>query len=329
MNFEIGVKHPSTPHLFADLVELLTVYDAMGKGELHKNDVISIVSGLPTVGDDLDEQEDDDESADPDALKNDKHEQKIEDLWTQINYRSSSFVSSYPFEVKGDRIILKADWNCPKHRVYRFLLAASRLRSFHEKNRGKWAKVFCQISATSLKALLPPFAEVKIFDANSDDRRNYYGTDCRKALQKLGEQICAQDINYKTLSKMTASGDGGIDLVGVVSFDDIASGSHVFFGQCGAQEKEWPFKILEAHQVKTKSYFTVLHDIVSTMFTPVIYRMANGDWVNDRHITGALVLDRLRIMSLLDKNNMFDEIVKEKYFIDFEREFLSYSVELY
>lgn len=328
MIFNIGVQHPSTPHLFADLVELLAVYDYLGKGELHKNDVISLVNRLPVGSDDFDEAVSAEEKPYPDALKSDIRESKIEDLWTQMSYRCASFSNSYPFSIVGDRIVLETDWTSSKHRVYRFLLAASRLRSFNNSSRSKWAKVFAHISAFSLKSLLPDDADVKIFDANSDDRRNFYGTDCRKALVKLADQICAQNINQKSIDKLSPSGDGGIDLVGVVSFNDNASGSHVFFGQCGAQEREWPNKILEAHSLSLQSYFTVLHDTVTTMFTPVTYRMATGDWVNDRHITGALVLDRLRILTLLEKSNMCDDIVQQSYFIDFEEEFLLYEVEL-
>ncbi|QPL45028.1 hypothetical protein IT895_12575 [Halomonas sp. A40-4] len=328
MNFNIGVQHPSTPHLYADLVELLAVYDYLGKGELHKNDVVSLANGLPVVADEFDETIDEDEVPFSDALKYEIRESKIEDLWTQMSYRCTSFSESYPFEIDGDRIIINTDWSSSKHRVYRFLLAASRLRSFHRSSRSKWAKVFANISALALESLLPTHADVKIFDANSEDRRDFYGTNCREALVRLGEQICVQDINRRGIDKLHSSGDAGIDLVGVVSFDDNASGSHVVFGQCGAQEREWPNKILEAHPISFRSYFTLLHDTVTTMFTPVTYRMANGDWVNDRHVSGALVLDRLRILTLLDKNDMFDEIVQKNYFVDFENEFMRYEVEM-
>lgn len=42
MTFEVGVMHPNSPHLFADLAELLTVINYTGRNSLHKNDLDSV-----------------------------------------------------------------------------------------------------------------------------------------------------------------------------------------------------------------------------------------------------------------------------------------------
>jgi hypothetical protein len=286
---------------------------------------MSIMHDMPASPEDLDLEEEDLDIND--AELHDAAERRVEDLWTQLEYRYYSFGENYPFIVEGDDLILNTQWTDSRHRVYRFLLAASRLRSFQSSDRQKWAKIFTKLSAISLRALLPSHAEVRIFDAGSDDRRDFYGTNCRDALANLGKQLAAHQIHHHSIEKMSASGDGGVDLVGVAAFDDQASGCHVIFAQCGAQETEWPTKKLEAHKISLSSYFTLLHDAVSTMFTPVSYRLATGDWVNDRHISGVITLDRMRIMSLLERADGFDELMTDQSFIDFENQFSGYRAE--
>lgn len=329
MTFDIGVLHPTTPHLFADLIEFLAVFDAGGKGELHKNDVINIVNGVPLSDDEVDDEQDfQDLDTVSDAGKNDIKESRVEDVWTHLEYRQSVLGESYPFKIEGDLIILNSDWQDPRHKVYRFLLATSRLRSFREGVRNKWSRAFAEVSAFAMRSLLPNHAVVKVFDANSEDRKNFYGSDCREALIKLGKQLCVYKVHEDEIMKRSSSGDGGIDLVGVLSFDDQAHGSHIVFGQCGAQEKNWPDKRLEAHPLLLNAYFHIVHDVITTMFTPVLFRSSTGEWEKNISVTGVVVLDRIRILNLIEKGNAFEDIAQQAYFQAFEHEFGNYSIPL-
>lgn len=326
MIFDIGVLHPNSPHLFADLIEFLAIFDPHGKSEIHKNDIANIVNGLPISDDDVDSEQLFDESNVSDAGKHDIKEERLEDAWTQLEYRASCFGANYPFLVVGDILRLNTDWSNPRHKVYRFLLASSRLRSFRATNRYHWSQAFAKVSSVAMSSLLPGYAEVKIFDANSDDRREYYGTDCRDALLKLGEQISAFKIHEEDIREREPSGDGGIDLVGVISFQDIAHGAHIVFGQCGAQEENWPDKRLEAHPMGLSNYFQFSHDVITTMFTPVLYRSSTGKWAKGSKVTGVVVIDRLRIINLIEKNNDFAGIAIQNYFQAFEADFEGYRL---
>ncbi|WP_156524475.1 hypothetical protein [Halomonas sp. G11] len=328
MNFEIGVLQPNSPHLFADLIEFLAIFDPHGKNEVHKNDIANIVNGLPLSDDDVDSEELLDDSDLSDSGKHDIKEERLEDAWTQLEYRASCFSENYPFQVVGDVIKLNTDWSNPRHKVYRFLLASSRLRSFKPTNRYHWSQAFAKVSSVALSSLLPDYADVKIFDANSDDRREYYGTDCRDALVRLGDQVSAFKVHEEDIRERDSSGDGGIDLVGVISFRDMAHGAHVIFGQCGAQEENWPDKRLEAHPMGLSNYFQFSHDVITTMFTPVLYRSSTGRWAQGSKVTGVVVIDRLRIISLIEKSNDFEGIALQAYFQNFEAEFEAYSLPL-
>ena len=256
-----------------------------------------------------------------DACRHSREESQLEDVWTQLEYRAGAMRQYYPFTVQGDKLHRCGALDI-RHRAYRLLLACSRLRSFDNAGgiRQRWAKSFAKLSRLALQGLMPNHADIRVFDANSDDRRNYYKTDLREALLKLAEDFAFKP-NEEECRKAGSSGDGGIDLVGVVSFGDGAIGNFAIVGQCGAQEKEWPSKKLEASPVNFRNYMNVLFDWPSIMFTPVCYRSATGEWVDNQSTTGVLLADRFRMLCMLDKADVWDVVAKAEWLSNFEEEF--------
>lgn len=63
------------------------------------------------------------------------------------------------------------------------------------------------------------------------------------------------------------------------------------------------------------------------MFTPVFYREANGEWVSTHATAGVLLLDRLRIIYLLDKANQWEAITTSDWFREFEEELYTLNPE--
>jgi hypothetical protein len=298
-----------------------------GRLRLHKNDLSNILETGAVSPDELDQESDAENEADntgqASAEKNNRREKQLEDVLTQLAYRSSALNKYYPFTMDGDELVLlDTDLLTAKQRVYRFLLACSRLRSFDETGiRQKWAKAFTSLSKIAMGGLLPCHATVRIFDANSDDRKNYYSTDLREALKTLGKDLRVLTINEDECTKAGASGDAGLDIVAVVDFDDGAATSFALLGQCGAQEKDWPKKTLEAHAIKYRNYFQIQFDYPGVMFTPVCYRTADGEWTDNQSANGILLIDRERILKLLDIQNRWQEIAASQWFLDFEDRF--------
>lgn len=318
--FKVGEIHPSAPHLFADLAELATIINYTGRSDLHKNDLISMKGQNNTSVDDIDQEQEENENEGSDAERNDRLERQVEDVWTQLDFRQNFLKDIYPFIVRGDTIFLKENLTSIQ-RIYIFLLACSRLRSFKNAQKGIiqfWAKHFAIVSKFCTSALLPTHSTVRIFDANSDDRKNYYGTDLRKALKKMGKDLAVPYINEEECDRASSSGDAGFDIVATIEFEDNLSSNYALLGQCGAQETEWPKKTLEAHALKLRTYFQVHFDIPTLMFTPVFYRNSNGEWVDNSPCAGVLVIDRARILQLLTKTNHCQNIVSAQWFRDFE-----------
>lgn len=285
MTFNLGVLHQTQPHLFADLAELILAVRYDNNDELSQAKLAHLSKEMDH---DLDE-----ESSLPDCT--------LEDCWRQLEYRQGVFAEFYPFIVKNDQLVWKTKKRTDKQCLYLFLLVCSRLRSFENNGfRQHAAKAFTIICREALKVLAGEPATVKIFDANSDDRKAYYGTDLRVAMKKLAEEMGAHAIHETEIAKLNSSGDYGLDLIAVHNFGDGAVGSYNIVGQCGAQETEWPSKTLEAHPLKFKGLFTLLNEPDNLMFIPLSYRETSGEWVATHKISGCLLIDRQRILQLLN-----------------------------
>ena len=227
----------------------------------------------------------------------------------------------YPFQVTGEEISIN-DEISEKQSVYQFLVACSRLRSFNRSGiPQKWAKHFTELCKIALQGLVPNHAEVRIFDANSDDRRTYYSTNLREALKKLGEDLGVLWINQDECNRENPSGDKGIDLVATVKFSDGSTTNFAILGQCGAQESEWPSKRLEASPIQLRNFFQFQFDYPNTMFIPLCYRNSDGGWGNNFNANAVLLIDRLRILYLIEKQNNWNEVVNSEWFKSFKDEF--------
>jgi len=303
-SFEIGQVPKRHPYLLADLVELCLPF--LAYDELSKSDVETLIREG-----DLDADEDLDSNiarpGESSAEKIDKEFSWVEDCFMQLQYREAAFDSSYPFRI-GDGSVLTWKANLTDEMIlYLFLLVCSRLRSFPQGKCQLLASVFEKVSREAMKELLPSSAFVRIFGANSYDRQTYYGTGISDALRKLGIDL-KEDVIERNILQETGTGDGGLDLVAYLSFEDPARGSLALFGQCAAQQYDWPKKVLEAHPLRFSSWLSFCHSPGNIVFIPLCYRQANGEWVKNSPSNGCVLLDRLRICKLLRGRSVLQEI---------------------
>lgn len=313
MSFEIGEPHRRKPYLLCDLIELLLVINYLGKASITKNDVNAILSGATISADELDQTSHEEDSKTRDE-QNMIHELQIEDAWTHLSYRDSAFAEMYPFDVDEEYIAIRDDLSV-QQRSYIFLLACSRLRSFDLRLRQRWADLFTQFSKTCFATFLPLHADIRIFDARSTDRSSYYGNRLSEALKKLGQDL-ATTVDEAECDRRHPSGDEGIDLVGIVSFNDSNRFNIAMLGQCASQETEWTSKIFESHEIALKSVFPRL-TAISTTFIPVLYRDSTGDWISNRYTSISLIVDRLRIMTSIRSSGAWDEQIIRDFESDF------------
>ena len=337
MTFEVGELHPSTPHLFSDLIELYVLLNTRDKDNLSESDIESlintgVISPEDQTFDDIDEEGFEEVSS---AEKSDKAEKRVENVFRLLEYRQGCFGDFYPFKIQGGEIIRLNSSNfmelTDEKKLYVFLLACSRLRSFNgHKSQAEqksviqqWAKYFTELGRIAFQGLLPSWAKVDIVDANSNDRRGIFGTNLQEAMRRLGQSdmIAPCGLQPEGIAQLHSSGDAGLDLVGVGNFDDKAISNLIILGQCGAQETNWPSKTLEGHQIHMRNYFHIQPAYTNYMLIPLSYRDSNGSFVNSNTLAGTLLLDRKRILDLTMKTSKPSDIINTKWMYDFIQDF--------
>jgi hypothetical protein len=311
--FKIGELHPNSPHLFADLVELLLLVGDGGRDTFGAGDIEGILRGGTLSTEELDEEEaalalarDSGEST---AAGASRLERQIEDIMSQLSYRSAAFGNWYPFTLCNGKLALRSAFTA-EQRVYRLVLACSRLRSFGAAGRPqRWASGFTRICKLALQGLAPTSATT------------HYGTDLKRALVTLGHDLGVASINVANCETSSSSGDAGFDLVATLDFADGATTAFAVLAQCGAQETGWPKKTLEAHSLRFRHFYQVQFDYPSVMMTPVCFRDASGAWVNGQAANGIFLTDRGRILHLLEIQGHAVPITGYDWFREFEEEF--------
>lgn len=297
--FNIGPISKRAPHLLADLLELMLYYSG-DFTEISKSDLESINNRGECDPDEIGE------IAKQSAEAHDSTWKWIEDCFVQLEYRESAFADSYPFVIE-DGVLRRRGKIDNNTCLYLFLLCCSRLRSFSKKIQQYMASHFEVISRDALKMMLPDSGDVKIFGANSEDRKKHYGTNLREALRILAKDL-KEDFIEKNIDEEDTSGDCGLDIVGRITFKDPAPSLIAVFGQCAARETEWPKKTFESHPARFSKWIAFTHDPINMVFIPLCYRQATGQWVKQSPTSRAILIDRLRICDLLKDRPLPDKV---------------------
>jgi len=293
----ISVKSPSIsatkPHLLADEIELYLLFFHSGD-HFSKSDLITILTQDAT----------DEESTESSAESNLKYENKIETCFRHFQYRANAFSEFYPFNINSSGNLELLPFTV-KSAVYQFLLVASMLSQVGKSDSTLLANKFEQICAKALK-LWNNNLQVKIFGAGSNDRNNFFGSGTRDALCKLAEFVSAtphrDEIYKKRIDgsfKISNSGDAGLDIVACQPFNDFAAGCLSIFGQCASKKEHWWHKKHEANPINFQTILSFNNAPLNVVFIPVCFRDSNGEWYEEVAPTGCLLIDRVRICSML------------------------------
>lgn len=319
MNFKIGEISKTNSHLFADLIEILVALNYFEKDFVSKNDIEDTIGRNAISAEELDDEEllgNEDGST-----KHNRLERNIDDAWFMLTHRSAVFSSSYPFIIEDEALKLRNRLSSSQY-VYILILFCSRLKSFTTSGiHQRWARYFTKLCKYATYGLAPNNSMIKIFDANSEDRRNYYTPNLKDALETLGNDMGVR-VFKEHLETLSTSGDLGIDIVAIYQFEEsIKTGNFVIFGQCGAQGENWHTKNFECHPDRYRQIFPTFSSIIPIIYTPADFRSADGEWHNQNKAIGGTVLDRRRIMKLLKNSNMISTAIKDNYLQSFIAEY--------
>lgn len=319
MNFKIGEIAKSNSYLFADLIEILTAINYFEKDEVSKNDIEDTIGRNVISAEELDDEEL--SEGEDGSSKHNRLEKDIDDAWFMLSHRSTVFDHSYPFIVNEESLQLRNRLSSSQY-IYIFILFCSRLKSFTTKGiHQRWARYFTILCKYATHGLAPKNSVIKIFDANSKDRKSYYTTNLITALETLGNDMGIR-VFKEQLETESTSGDLGIDIVAIYQFEkSIKTGNFVIFGQCGAQGENWHTKNFECHPDRYRQIFPTFSSIIPIIFTPADFRTADGEWYTQNKAIGGTVLDRRRIMKLLKNAHMITTTIKDDSLKTFIKEY--------
>jgi len=297
-------------HFHVDFVELLCLTDADGR--MSKLDVLdeqgqTMESEEPPIYDQSDGQ-----LFDPNAEPVDhgrqaqnlvKKEAEVDNWYVHLNYRKQAFREYYPFTLSSDGNTLVLDkYLTLKQKLYIFLLLCSSLSYIRSRGgyRLNLPLAFERLSAVALKSYLPTNAQIHIF--GTSEAGLFSGSFWNKL------QALAQNLNATLLASQEdihGNGDGGLDLVAWIPFEDTNGGMMVVFAQC-ACTSEWIIKQDQAsYESRWKQRIQLRQPSSTITFMPFCFRKMDGTWLNNDHIR-SIVIDRERFINLFgSKLNSF------------------------
>jgi hypothetical protein len=258
------------------------------------------------IEDTTDDDEDIDEETFEPAIADDKWDTRGNDWFSHLEYRAGAFAEFYPFRViKGGTVLVltgSKDRMSLQRKLYIFLLLASNLRYFSEADRTAIASIFEIASFHALQTYLPSGGRVHMFGKHGLNRSGRYssGTLWQK-LNRMADDIRAKVICEKSDFKPTNTGDAGLDLLAWLPLEEDSSlrrGFIIVFGQCACTHG-WVEKQFETSYDIWKDFMSFTIYPVRLTFIPYCFRKSSGVWHDYTKIHATVVVDRLRLISLL------------------------------
>jgi len=279
-------------HYFCDYIELISLVN--NKNIITKSDIYDIFLNDDKIDKSTDEWRD-----------------RIFHWFKILDSRAKLFKNFYPFYINDENSIVLKSTLINFHKLYIFLLLNSNQR-YLDKRKNLLTSDFEELSLIALKNYLPLNACSYRFGKSMLSYDRYSG--------KLSDKIdlLAKDLKYKIQYEKedfdeNDNGDGGLDLVSWVSFEDDENQNNmqVILSQC-ATGKEWFKKQYETDKF-TSNFINFKTKVNSAIFIPYDGRRFDRNFAEQKEILNDIwVFDRIRILNLL--KNSQEEILSLKSF---------------
>ena len=293
-----NLDKPPTPlssaYLQADFVELLCL--AQPDGVIGVHDVLYSFR----QGAEMDTSSEFEALSPIDAEKFDRQLSYIHEWFHYIASRCKIFNELYPFCIDAStrHVILKRDLN-DLQKLYLFLLMASSLRCVNPSVISDIGSTFEMISAMALKRYFGNGSYVHVFGARSSSR--YIGNKYAK-IHRLAQDLRDELLIDGDTFPKTDTGDEGLDIVGWIPPTDGMSGMIIVLGQCACTE-DWVDKQSSSAFDKWSQLIRFTVRPVNAVFIPYCFRDTSGSWYRRHRIHNTLLIDRLRIVQLLNSTS--------------------------
>lgn len=296
--------------LWADYVELrcLTSLD----GHYGEGQVIDLEGESEELM--VDEEADNDESFDSEEealdqegefLKNNEAvARKWADICARLTSRKVSMAGYWPFDIYEGVLYRRFDATNRRHVLYVALLVASALRYCAKNRQGEVTACLEEIGFHLFRSLMPVGWEVRPFGAHQNIANGFEGTLGQK-LAGLAQQVFPVYVRPENQFDPRNTGDGGLDIVAWHPLGDATRGYlPIAFAQCGCSPGDWEHKQFEASPVNMDHKIQLQHPASNFYIMPHDMRNLNGGWERGDHIGKVILLDRLRIIKLVEQYSL-------------------------
>lgn len=224
--------------------------------------------------------------------------------------------SYYPFEMNAQSAItLSADLTS-KNKIYVILLVSSLIKIINRSNGHSYRIThrFEDLCEKPFGLLIPELATKTFFGAGglSNERTEPISQLFYDKVVNLANKLHLPLGHYFTKEEAGKHnvGDGGLDWVAWLNFSDNLHMIPMYFAQC-ACGNDWEDKLFDANKSKWGQFIQFNNvDYQLFHFIPKSYRNPDNKWFNNLHLHSAILIDRFRLIELLEKSTNEKDVIE-------------------
>ena len=215
-------------------------------------------------------------------------------IFEYLNYRISSYGVSYPFRI-DHKSLVRSDVLSSRQKLYVYCLMCSSLHYFPE-HKNVLTSEFEDVSRAVLQSVVGPRMKVLRFGKNTTHSADFSGNIAKKIKDlaaAMGELSMVQDGDYPN----TSTGDDGLDLVAIDHYGDELGSRLSLFAQCKCSPT-WHESVHSSSYNAWNQKITIRCPNVNVAMIPFCMRGADGSWHRKTAISGFMMIDRQRLLTL-------------------------------
>jgi hypothetical protein len=282
-----------------DAKKALRQINAMGK--------IVITPSIDRIADD--QFEDDTDPEDEQRIKT-----AIIGVIDYMKCRKTIASNYYPFKIDNKYSVSLKGGLTDKNKIYIILLISSLIRVITREGGFSYRIThrFESLCEHPFGLLIPTISKKEFFGAGGSTNETGQPTgqlffDKVSALSKSLRLHLHPDFTQNAAGVHNV-GDGGLDWVAWVSFADNLHMLPTYFAQC-ACGNDWEDKLFDANKSKWGQFILFGYDYQLFHFIPKSFRELDNKWLNNIKLHSAVLIDRFRIIELLEKSDKENDVV--------------------
>lgn len=223
-----------------------------------------------------------------------KSDELCQSIFECLHYRLSAYGTSYPFTIDHKTLVRSTELS-DRQRLYVYCLMCSSLSYFMD-HKNILTGEFEDVSKSVLESVVGPQMKVLRFGKNTTHTADFTGNITKKIgdlAKAMGELSLVKEGDYPN----TSTGDDGLDLVAIDNYGDDIGSRLALFAQCKCSPT-WHETVHSSSHDAWSQKIQLRCPNVSVAMIPFCMRCADGTWHRPTAISGFMLIDRQRFISL-------------------------------